>query len=198
MLPIYELKINEDLDNDTGVDYVALVDFPAIEKDFLAFGKDRLNYAIQDEEKRIVSGAAMIADLPIYRNNKKIGEHYTLFSKDTIWKIVKKWSKMQYHNNVNLMHQTPVEGVYLVESYVSDSERGVKAPAQFSDIANGSWFLTYYIENEDVWQKVKDGSFKGFSIEGFFDYEEPNTDEHEFRALLEETIKLIKKYVKID
>ena len=37
MLPIYELKINQSLTDDSEVSYIALVDEPAIQKDFLAF-----------------------------------------------------------------------------------------------------------------------------------------------------------------
>jgi hypothetical protein len=195
-LPVFELTISEDINDNSGVDYVSLVDFPAIEKDFLAFSKAKLNYAIQDEEKRIVSGAAMIADLPIYRNSDKNGEHYTVFKKDTIFKIVKKRSKMQYQNNVNLMHDAIVDGVFEIESYIIDRDRGIMPPKGFEDVADGSWFLSYYIENEDVWQKVKSGEFKGFSIEGFFDYKQPTDEEQNFANKLEQAINIIKKYVK--
>jgi len=39
-LPIYELKINESLTDESEVSYVALVDLPAIKKDFLAFREE--------------------------------------------------------------------------------------------------------------------------------------------------------------
>ena len=103
---------------------------------------------------------------------------------------------MQYQNNVNLMHDAIVDGVFEIESYIIDRDRGIMPPKGFEDVADGSWFLSYYIENEDVWQKVKSGEFKGFSIEGFFDYKQPTEEEETFAKKLEQAINIIKKYVK--
>ena len=43
-------------------------------------------------------------------------------------------------------------------------------PMGFEEVADGSWFVSYLIDNEDVWSKVKSGEFKGFSVEGVFDF----------------------------
>jgi hypothetical protein len=67
------------------------------------------------------------------------------------------------------MHDTKVEGVYLFESFITDKQRGVQAPKGFPKVADGSWFGSYKIENDQVWRSVLDGTFKGFSIEGYFD-----------------------------
>ena len=88
-LPIYLLEINEDLMDGSEVDFVALVDKPAIERNFLRFKEDRLSFEIQDEERRIISGPIMLADTPIYRNDNG-QEYFVSFPKDTIYKIVKK------------------------------------------------------------------------------------------------------------
>ena len=169
-LPVYKLDINE-WDEETGLDFVSLVEAPAIQKDFIAFAEITQRFAIQDEEKRIVTGAAMIADLPIYRRDDIRGEYYVVFDKESIFKIAKKWARSNQYNSVNAHHKTPIaDGVSLFESYIIDRQRGVMPPMGFEEVADGSWFVSYLIDNEDVWSKVKSGEFKGFSVEGVFDF----------------------------
>ena len=169
-LPVYKLDINE-FDDETGLDFVSLVEAPAIQKDFIAFAEITQRFAIQDEEKRIVTGAAMIADLPIYRRDDIRGEYYVVFDKESIFKIAKKWARSNQYNSVNAHHKTPIaDGVSLFESYIIDRQRGVMPPMGFEEVADGSWFVSYLIDNEDVWSKVKSGEFKGFSVEGVFDF----------------------------
>ena len=170
-LPIYQLEISDDLNDDVEVDFVALVDRPAIEKDFLMFKEAKANFVIQSEDRRIVSGALMLADTPIYRNDQN-GEYYVTFTKDTIEKIAQKFFKKGYQSNVNLMHDEAlaVEGVTMYESFIVDSSRGVMAMKGFEDAPEGSWFGSFKVENESVWNKIKSGEFKGFSVEGIFNY----------------------------
>jgi len=170
-LPIYQLEISEDLNDDVEVDFVALVDRPAIERDFLMFKEAKANFIIQSEDRRIVSGALMLADTPIYRNDQN-GEYYVTFTKDTIEKIAQKFFKKGYQSNVNLMHDEAlaVEGVTMYESFIVDSSRGVMAMKGFEDAPEGSWFGSFKVENESVWNKIKSGEFKGFSVEGIFNY----------------------------
>jgi hypothetical protein len=171
-LPVYKLDINE-FDEETGIDFVSLVENAAIQKDFLAFSETPIKFAIQDEEKRIVTGAAMIADLPIYRRDEIRGEYYVVFDKESIFKIAKKWARSNQYNSVNAHHKTPImNGVSLFESYIIDRERGVMPPNGFEEVADGSWFVSYLIDNDEVWSRVKSGEFKGFSVEGVFDFPE--------------------------
>jgi hypothetical protein len=176
-LPVYKLDINE-FDEETGIDFVSLVENAAIQKDFLAFSETPIKFAIQDEEKRIVTGAAMIADLPIYRRDEIRGEYYVVFDKESIFKIAKKWARSNQYNSVNAHHKTPImNGVSLFESYIIDRERGVMPPIGFEEVADGSWFVSYLIDNDDVWAKVKSGEFKGFSVEGVFDFPEDKEEQ---------------------
>jgi hypothetical protein len=170
-LPIYQLEISEDLNDDVEVDFVALVDRPAIERDFLKFKEDKAKFVIQSEDRRIVSGALMLADTPIYRNDQN-GEYYVTFTAPTIEKIAQKFFKKGYQSNVNLMHDEAlaVEGVTMYESFIVDSSRGVMAMKGFEDAPEGSWFGSFKVENESVWNKIKSGEFKGFSVEGIFNY----------------------------
>ena len=169
-LPVYRLDINE-FDDETGIEFVSLVETPAIQKDFLAFAEIAQRFEIKDEEKRIVTGAAMIADLPIYRRDDVRGEYYVVFDKESIFKIAKKWARGNKYDAVNANHNTPIaDGVSLFESYIIDRERGVMPPKGFEEVADGSWFVSYLIDNDEVWAKVKSGEFKGFSVEGVFDF----------------------------
>jgi hypothetical protein len=168
-LPIYRLDINE-FDEETGIEFVSLVESPAVERDFQAFNTTQ-RFAIQDEEKRIVSGVAMIADMPIYRRDAVRGEYYVVFDKESIFKIAKKWARSNKYDAVNEHHEKPInDGVSLFESYLVDRERGVMPPKGYEDVADGSWFVSYLIDNDEVWAKVKSGEFKGFSVEGVFDF----------------------------
>jgi hypothetical protein len=169
-LPIYKLEISDNINDDVEVDFVALVDRPAIEKNFMAFSKHS-TFAIQSEEKQIVSGALMLADTPIYRNDSG-KEYYVVFPKETIQKIVLKFFKKGYQSNVNLMHDATqtVDGLTMFESWISDKNRGILPMQGFEDAPDGSWFGSFKVENQDVWDKIKSGEYRGFSVEGFFNY----------------------------
>ena len=176
-LPIYDLIINNDEENDAEVSFVALVDSPAIKKEFLAFSEqsELIKFAIQSESEHIITGALMIPQQLIYRNSEQFGEHYVKFSVETIKQIAIKFSKKGYQKNVNIMHEADmqVEGVTMFESFISDSKRGIKPMEAFKDLPDGTWFGSFYVENPKVWELVKSGEVKGFSVEGMFDYEAP-------------------------
>jgi hypothetical protein len=178
---VYYLEI-EDGD---GLTQVSLVQSPAIEEDFHFFSaqKDPLAFAIESEERRLITGPAMIAEKPIMRRSESGETYYVKFSKDTIRKAVKLWALQNKYNAVNAEHANPVGGVYLMESWVTDESRGIAAPKAWSDAADGSWFLTYYVENDQVWQDVKDGKFRGFSIEGYFTDKPAQAEEETMSAI---------------
>jgi len=185
-LPIYELRIQEDLADDAEVSFVALVDKPAIQKDFLVFNEQRLAFAIQDDEQHIISGPLMLADEPIIRNNAKYGQHFIKFSAETIKEIAIKFSKKGYQKNVNLMHDDnmQLDGLVMFESFIVDSKRGIKPMNGFEDVKDGSWFGSFYVENPQAWDLIKQGKVKGFSVEGMFDYVLPTkTPEQQLQEL---------------
>jgi hypothetical protein len=170
-LPLYMLEISDDLNDDAEVQFVSLVDRPAIQKNWNAF-KNEQKFQIISEDKRIISGCAMLADTPIFRSDASFGDYYVAFSKDTITKIVQKYFKKGYQNNVNLMHDpNQIEtGVTMFESFISDKSRGIEPMKGFEDAPDGSWFVSMLVENDEVWDKVKQGMVNGFSIEGIFNY----------------------------
>jgi hypothetical protein len=170
-LPIYELMISEDMNDDAEVNFVALVDRPAVQRNWNAF-KDKVNFQIISEDKQIISGLLMLADTPIFRSDATNGDYYVTFSKDTIFKIAQRFFKKGYQANVNLMHEASmqVEGVTMFESFISDTSRGIAPMKGFEDSPDGSWFGSFKVDNEAVWQMIKDGKVMGFSVEGIFEY----------------------------
>jgi hypothetical protein len=168
-LPVFKCVIDESLTSDLQVEFVALVDKPAIEKNFLKFNEDKLRFNV-DSEKRIVSGPAMLADMLIYRNDPNLGEYYTVFDKTSILSIVQKFFKKGYVQNFNLMHdpEQKTSGITIYESFITDIARGVMPMKGFEDAAEGSWFLSAKVDDDAVWEKVKAGEVKGFSVEGIF------------------------------
>jgi len=167
-IPVYTLVLKDDAE-ESGVNYVALVDSPAIELNWLKFNK-QLKFKA-DPDRKIITGCLMVADLPIYRRSSSMGEFYVVFTKDQIEMMAQKFMKQGFQSNVNLMHEESqvVDGVTMFESFIVDSERGVKAPAGFEEISEGSWFGSYKVENDKVWTAIKEGEFLGFSVEGMFD-----------------------------
>jgi len=161
-LPVIYLTIDDD--HETGLDCIALVDHPAIERNWMAFNKKH-KFAL-NEEKKIVSGMAMVADYPIYRKDEDGREYYVVFDSDSIRKIAYKFMKEGKTNATNLDHETEVDGVFMFESFLIDEIK--PTPKGFDKAPNGSWFVSYKVDNDDVWAQVKDGTFKGFSVEGVF------------------------------
>lgn len=174
-LPIYKLVIKDN--DDSGVDFVALVDSPAIGINWVAFeNQEPMKFAITNEAQHIISGPLMIPDLPIYRRaDDRRPEHYVVFDVATIKQACLKFFRNGFTSNVNLMHEddAKVGGVYMFESFIIDSDRGINTPAKFS-LPQGTWFASYKVDNQDIWGAfIETGEFKGFSVEGLFDYSIP-------------------------
>lgn len=164
-LPCYIAEIT---DLEEGILDISLVEDPAVKRDFVLFSQDKMNFSVQNEEKRIISGVVMLADTPIYRKSPSVGEYYIIFTRDTIELMVEKMSLEGRLNNITLNHDGQlVEGVTLVELFIKDSSKGLN-PSYLPDVTEGSLIASYKVENEDIWNLVKAGEFKGFSLSGLF------------------------------
>ncbi|MBO7323745.1 MAG: hypothetical protein J6U51_09215 [Bacteroidales bacterium] len=165
--PIYKAALTENPE-ETGMYLISLVDDPAVEANFMSFSKEKyLSFKVENEEKRIVTGLVMAADRPILRQDLD-GLYYIMYDKDTINAMAERFLAMGLANNVDTQHNFEVEkDVFLREMYIKDTERGI-SPAGFEDVEDGSLFATYHILNDEVWEKVKSGEFKGFSLAGIF------------------------------
>lgn len=191
-IQVYKAQIDPSFDSDLEVNFIGLVDRPAIERNFQAFNEQKKRAAfILNDEKRVISGPAMIADMPLYRKDEQLGEYYVVFDKPAIQTIVEKFSAKGYLKNFNLFHdaQQQVSDVTIFNSFVSDAELGVGPLAGFEDIADGSWFISAKVNNQTVWDNVKAGTIKGFSVEGLFNYVPVKTE----KMTIDEAYKRIKR-----
>lgn len=165
---LYDIVVDED--GETGMDFNSFVNNPAHGMSFIQFGKtQKFEF---NNEKRIITGVAIAADVKIPRYDEKTKEEYdVVFSAETIEIIRNKWFKNGYNQNLNLEHSERrlPKGVYMVESYLvaNNNPNQVKPPKAFEKLklADGSWILSYRIDNDEVWEKAKNGEFNGFSIE---------------------------------
>lgn len=178
-LPVYQAVIS---DEKCGMLRISLVDDPAVQSNFVAFSKNQptrqLMYAVQDEDKRLVLGVVMRADFPILRRqpltDDKEMEFYIIYKADTIRTMAEKYLAENRQNLVNIMHEkgSEVEGVQMVQYFIKGA--GLN-PEGFDNIADGSLFAEFHVTNDEVWNAIKDGTYRGFSLEGLFDLE-PETD----------------------
>jgi hypothetical protein len=188
-IEVFELVI--DTDDESGVTAIALVDQPAIESNWMAFSKQsEYRFNIKDEEKRIIEGYFMVADLLIPRIGENGEKFFVKFSAKTIEQIREKQSRLGLNNNFNLMHDPRqiAEGVYMLDNLIIDNERGKVAPKEFEKVPNGSLWGSAKVDNDEIWEQVKNGEFTGFSVEGMFKQLEPVTMDEDLINKLREII----------
>lgn len=200
-IPVYLIDINLD-DESTGMGAISFVEDPAIESNFLCFEKEKkpMMFQVENEMEHKVTGCAIWCNKPIYRYSPDIGEYYVVFNKETIDKIVHKYAKQGLNNLVDLQHDGKmIDGVVMVEYFIKDTDKGIN-PKGFEDIADGSLFVTYKIEDEKLWNEIiaPDSEFKGFSIEINADIvptneyvEEENDEDEKFMNWLDELLKAL-------
>ena len=173
-IPVYKAIIDSE---NEGIFKVSLVDYPAVESNFVAFKKESepLRFKVEDEEQHLLTGVVMRCSWPIYRRTDEGFEYYIVYEAETIKTMAQKLLEDNAQNNINLMHEdgSDVTDVKMLEIFIKDSDKGI-SPAGFEDIEEGSLFATYKVESDDLWQQIKDGTFKGFSLEGYFSLQDTN------------------------
>lgn len=169
-MKIRELLI-EDLEIDF-VDAISLVDYPAIEIDFQYFNNDKTKYTlakIEDEDKRIITGPAMTPDKLIYRIDFFTGEeYYVYFKKDTIRELAYDYLMKDRLDRTTIDHASDVENVKVIESWVVENPENDKSSELGYKVPKGTWMVSMKVNDDDTWNKIKNGNIKGFSIEGWF------------------------------
>lgn len=164
---IIELLIDETKE-EMGINAVSVVESPAIEENFIALQKHEVELKEVDTEKRILMGAALIPNKQIYRKNKD-KEFYIYFSEDTVRKASELFLMRSNQNNATYEHERKMlEGMSVVESWIIEDEKTDKSRLYNFSLPKGTWMISMKVNNDEVWQKVKDGEVKGFSIEGYF------------------------------
>ena len=177
-MDIIELFIDE-TDEAAGIEAISVVENPAIESDFIALKKQEFKLAEVDKEKRILMGAALIPNKPIYRQSGE-QEYYIYFSKNTVRKASELFFINGNQNNSTLEHELELKGLSAVESWIVESEQD-KSRMYDLNVPMGTWMVSMKVNNDDIWQKVKKNEIKGFSIEGYFadKLERPNKPKKE-------------------
>jgi hypothetical protein len=163
---IVELIIDEK-DETSGIDAVSVVESPAIESDFIALKKHEIELKEVDAEKRILMGAALIPNKQIYRKNDKNEEYYIYFSEETVRKASELFFMNSNQNNATLEHKQKLEGMSVVESWIVEGSHDKSMNYGFN-FPKGTWVISMKVNNDEIWNKVKLGEVKGFSIEGYF------------------------------
>jgi len=163
---IVELIIDEKEDL-SGVEAISVVEFPAIEENFIALNQ-QLQLAKVDEEKRILMGAALIPNKNIYRRNGD-DEYYIFFSDATVKKASELFLMNSNQNNATLEHQKKINDLSVVESWIVEDIEMDKSKKYGLNAPVGSWMVSMKVNNDTIWNDfVKTGKVKGFSIEGYF------------------------------
>ena len=184
----------------TGIDAISLVEHPAIEEDFIALNNQRVEFATQSEEKRILMGAALVPNKPIYRVDGD-NEFYVYFSEGTIRKASELFFQKAKQNNATLEHEVGINGLTVVESWIIEDEIQDKSKKYGFDLPVGTWMVSMKVNNPEIWDGwVKTGKVKGFSIEGYFvdkmnfsNQELEKIEEQEAALLLSQIVGIIKR-----
>ena len=170
---------------------VSLVEDPAIESNFIALSKEKQIIQLENE-KRLLVGAALIPNKPIYRNiNGK--EFYISFDEATIEKLAQDFLANDYQHNITIEHQQGVDDIAVVESWIKTSEND-KSVGYGLNEPIGTWFISVKVNNEEIWNKVKNGDYKGFSIEAMVGLDE-NLELNNQLSMNEELIEKLREII---
>lgn len=182
-LPLFDMDVVEGM---PGIQLISLVDDPAVEKEFVKLAKETEVKMKVNEEKRVVTGVALIPGQKIFRVDPNGQKYYIQFSREAIERAAVKFYKDRHSADANLMHEVYTEGIIYFESYLVNRERGI-LPVEFNDVPDGTWIVSAKIENDKVWKLITAGVLRGFSIEGKLGVKEEI-------STMEELIDYIKNY----
>jgi hypothetical protein len=166
-LPVYQIIIPEDNNEEFGVKVISIVDDPAIQEDFIYLNKTQL-FTFNADQK-ILLGPLLIPNKKIFRFSEEIGEYYIVFSEEVITQIVKKFNKEGNHNNLNFQHMgDKIVSGFLQENWIIEDEQFDKSKKYKFNLPKGTWMGKIYIDDNEFWNEiVKTGVVKGFSVELF-------------------------------
>jgi hypothetical protein len=169
-MKLIELIIDTEMEL-SGIDAISIVENPAIEENWIALNEQPKEYhfAEVDKEKKIIMGAMLVPDKPIYRRDEENGEYYIYFSQDTIRKCMEMFFQNGNQSNATFEHQESIKGLTVVESWIVEDTEKDKSNLYNLNVPVGTWMGTIKVENEVIWKDyIKTGKVKGFSIEGYF------------------------------
>jgi len=193
---IVELILGDD--ELTGIEAISVVENPAIEEDFIALKSEEIKLAEVDKEKRILMGALLVPNKPIYRK-KGEEEYYIYFSTDTVAKASQLYLMNGNQSKATLEHQHTINGLTLVESWLVEDEVHDKSRKYGLNVPVGTWMGAVKVNNDEIWNNfVKTGKVKGFSIEGYFadKMERPKEPVNDFEEEAEEKLSVIRGIIR--
>ena len=160
---------------DSETEAISMVTEPAIESDFVFLSKDKaiVKEAFSNDEKHMVYGAVLRPDFPIYRNDGE-NEYYLEFTSESIERMARDYMMNYRQGNVTIQHEEYANEVFMVESWIKqdmDKDKSVSVGLDKS-LPIGTWFCGFYVNNNDVWDRIKSGELKGFSVEAMIDLED--------------------------
>ena len=183
---------------DSETEAISMVTEPAIESDFVFFSKDKdiVKEAFSSDEKHMVYGAVLRPDFPIYRYDGE-NEYYLEFTSESIERMARDYMMNYRQGNVTIQHEEYANEVFMVESWIKqdmDKDKSVSVGLDKS-LPIGTWFCGFYVNNNDVWERIKSGELKGFSVEAMIDLEDfakvKKEDEFEMNETFWDKLKTI-------
>jgi len=192
-MKIIELIIDE-RDSESGIDAVSVVESPAIEENFIALAEQKIELKEIDAEKRILMGAALIPNKKIYRVNEKTKEEFEIFfSEQTVRQAMELFFKKGNQSKATQEHAKSIDGMTVVESWLIEDKVHDKSVKYGFSLPQGTWMISMKVDNDKVWNDVKEGKVKGFSIEGFFaDKLEMSMEQKEKSEIIKQLKSLLK------
>ena len=170
---LIELLIGDE--SEVAVEAISLVKHPAIEENFIFFSKEGKKdkfvslASVEDEEKRMLIGPALIPDKHIPRYDELKDEEYDVyFSKDTVKQAAEMYLKQNRTNDHTFEHQDAIDNVSVVESWVVTNPEMDKSKHFGLSVPEGTWMVRVHVANDEMWKFVKEQEVQGFSIEGYF------------------------------
>lgn len=183
---LYEVR------KDSLVYAISFVESPAIESNFVYLSKEEEmpRVFLESDDRHLVYGAVLIPDKPIYRYDET-EEYYIRFPQETIEELAHNYLKDDNIYSFTKHHEEEADNIAVVESWVKSSEND-KSVDLGLDVPIGSWIIGAKVNNEELWNEVKKGSVKGFSVESFLNFEEikPNKQNIEMNKEQLETIEV--------
>ena len=160
---------------DSETEAISMVTEPAIESDFVFLSKDKaiVKEAFSNDEKHMVYGAVLRPDFPIYRNDGE-NEYYLEFTSESIERMARDYMMNYRQGNVTIQHEEYANEVFMVESWIKqdmDKDKSVSVGLDKS-LPIGTWFCGFYVNNNDVWERIRRKVLKGFSVEAMIDLED--------------------------
>lgn len=156
---------------------ISLVESPAIEEELIALEKQEpVKIQLSNDEKHLVYSAVLIPEKPIYRRNADGEEYYLEFSKESIEKMSQEFMKEYRQAEITVDHEDIAPEVTVVETWLKTDLYKDKSVALGlnESLPIGTWFAGMKVNNVEVWDRIKAGELKGFSVESMVSLEEFN------------------------